>query len=523
MPGGHDDGSGAPYSFVPGDGETVGRLLDAAAGSLSRLSDGWAAVKRAAIAIGIPEDAVVVEEAALAMGYHLRMGLGAEAAGCRLAPMTPAGEHSWPPPIANVSVDAVRLWSEAAGHVTHPVAVARLEDLLFERRDGNPMLHTTAAITAYLNVASGTQNPLDKTETLMRAWDLATRVDARDLHATCRQHIAARAQLIVDSGEHLPGLLLPLLKALARGPLAVKGTAAAADPIDVDLFLQAAMGLYPEGYLVSQVADLVRSRRPDSEVLDAVNRQEVDAYLAEANAGPALLRQTRLTDAIEVSSSPGPARRCKAGHGRATRYRPVPTRIATVHRFERGATRPGRRMALGLYPFVGVARRHSLLSSTEPPTGALETLAETERQLRSVSVFRRLMGVQLLSSSGMPSFSPTTDEEREAYEVANVARIQGENQGRFLALGLRRFAERYGIPAEEQLVEVLSQGGTADTRLAGSLRGHSVTGGAKTTKHRHMSLSRWWRPQPGPSSGSSMRASTACNRRTSPGAIPDCG
>ena len=79
------------------------------------------------------------------------------------------------------------------------------------------------------------------------------------------------------------------------------------------------------------------------------------------------------------------------------------------------------------------------------------------------------MGVQLLSSSGMPLFSPTTDEERDAYEVANVARIQAENQGRFLAIGLRRFAERYGIPAEEQLVVVLSHGGTADTRLAGSL------------------------------------------------------
>ena len=305
MPEGNDDGDGASYSFVPGEGETVGRLLDAAAESMSRLSSGWSAVKRAAIAIGIPEDAGVVEEAALAMGYQLRMGLGTEAAGCRLAPTTPAGEHSWPPPIANVSVDTVRLWSEAAGHVTHPAAVARLEDLLFERRDRNAMVHATAAITAYLDVASIAQSPLDKTEALMRAWDLATRVDARDLHATCRQRIVARAQLIVDSGEHLPGLLFPLLKALARGPLAVKGTAAVSDPIDVDLLLQTAMGLYPEGYLVSQVADMVRSRHPDPEVLDVVNRQEVDAYLAEAKAGPALLRQTRLTDAIEVARRRG--------------------------------------------------------------------------------------------------------------------------------------------------------------------------------------------------------------------------
>ena len=94
--------------------------------------------KRAAVARGMPDDVAIVEEAAWIMGYHVRMGLGSEAAVMPVVPMTPAGEHSWPPPIANVTAVVVRLWSDAAGHVTHRLLSLEMHGLLFERRDGNP-------------------------------------------------------------------------------------------------------------------------------------------------------------------------------------------------------------------------------------------------------------------------------------------------------------------------------------------------------------------------------------------------
>jgi Domain of unknown function (DUF4209) len=111
---------------------------------------------------------------------------------------------------------------------------------------------------------------------------------------------------------------------------------------------------------------------------------------------------------------------------------------------------------------------HYLLS-TDPPTGPLPRLRDIERELRAASVFTWTIGVQLLSQDGLPSFSPTTNEERDAYELAKVARTHAENNGRILAVGLRRFAEYYGIPSEEDLTEVLSFDGSADMRLVSSL------------------------------------------------------
>ena len=139
----------------------------------SRLTDGWSEVKRAAVAAGIANDNALAQETALVMGYHLRMALGSEVAACRLGPATPADEHSWPPTIENVSADVVRLWSDAADHVTKTCSIARIHDLLFERREGNSWVHAQAAILAYLDFAATAHSELDRTEVLMRAWDSA--------------------------------------------------------------------------------------------------------------------------------------------------------------------------------------------------------------------------------------------------------------------------------------------------------------------------------------------------------------
>jgi hypothetical protein len=50
-----------------------------------------------------------------------------------------------------------------------------------------------------------------------------------------------------------------------------------------------------------------------------------------------------------------------------------------------------------------------------------------------------------------------------------VAQIRAENYGRLLAEGLTRFADRYGIPTEDNLVTYLLNRGARDPALARSL------------------------------------------------------
>ena len=106
----------------------------------------------------MPDDVAIVEEAALIMGYHVRMGLGSEAAGCRLAPMTPAGEHSWPPPIANVTAVVVRLWSDAAGHVTHRLLSLGRTACSSSVGTVTPKVHPTRAVSSVRRPADGLED-----------------------------------------------------------------------------------------------------------------------------------------------------------------------------------------------------------------------------------------------------------------------------------------------------------------------------------------------------------------------------
>jgi hypothetical protein len=417
-PAGHDEPAGigqpapAPYRFQPGDGQVAGGLIEAAVVALTRLTDGWAAVKRAALAAGMPTDHALVEEAALIMGYHLRMSLGSEDPACHLAPMTAAGEHSWPRPIDSASTDVVDLWVNAAEYVSHPWAVARLQDLLFERKEGNRWVRARAAVTAYLDFAAGAPSELEKTEVLIRAWDLSRRVGDVDLHSRCQHQMAERARALMGTGCTLAGLLLPLLRALARGPLPEKGVLPVTETIDIESLLQEALGLFEDGYQVSHVAEIIRGRRPDAETVDAVNRKEVEAYLAQSESGPQLLRQTRLVEAIDIARRRG--LHDMADKATAALQRIDPESLG-MQRFSSSVPLPPGPVEEWLLGFVRSSDWRDgirYLLATDPPTGLLSTLRDIEKRVRPASVPARLGGVQVLSSGGLPSFRPVSDEER---------------------------------------------------------------------------------------------------------------
>ena len=69
----------------------------------------------------------------------------------------------------------------------------------------------------------------------------------------------------------------------------------------------------------------------------------------------------------------------------------------------------------------------------------------------------------------MPRWTAVTDEEREADRLAEHAGQVASNRGRQLAEGLDRFAKRYGVPKESDLLRALSRDGQADQTLAASI------------------------------------------------------
>ena len=70
-----------------------------------------------------------------------------------------------------------------------------------------------------------------------------------------------------------------------------------------------------------------------------------------------------------------------------------------------------------------------------------------------------LISRTILSADGLPRSTAKSAEDRQAERFATCARIRAENQGRILAEGLQRMADRYGTPAESELAVFLSRSG----------------------------------------------------------------
>jgi hypothetical protein len=102
-----------------------------------------------------------------------------------------------------------------------------------------------------------------------------------------------------------------------------------------------------------------------------------------------------------------------------------------------------------------------------PPTGEVERLREFERDTRSG--LRRLLPATVLGGDGLPRATANKEADRAAHEMSFVARINAEHLGRMMAEGLRRIADYYGVPTEDDLVGLFMGMGGRDVRLARSL------------------------------------------------------
>jgi hypothetical protein len=101
------------------------------------------------------------------------------------APMVEWDGHQFPPPIGEVDEEALTTWAEVADRSDAPVIVARLSDLLWERRFGErPDQRARAAIDAYAAMRDS-QEPIVAADALVRALELARALrdeaDGRDL------------------------------------------------------------------------------------------------------------------------------------------------------------------------------------------------------------------------------------------------------------------------------------------------------------------------------------------------------
>lgn len=449
-----------PYVFDASQVSEAVALLDAACVDLQH---GYATATRLIELAGARGlgDSPLMWELVHAVGHDLQRELGGRP-GCSLGRDIDEGLLRWPRPIANAPADALQLWETAAGTATAPAAIARLEDLLFERRVGNGLQRARRAATSYLAaVDAAAEFGMDEVDALLRAWTLARSVKEGAVDADVRHRMAQiSAAVMKEAPGARPGVVLPLLQALAQGPVIDP------DPHDVDGLLTRAASVFRKGYLAEQIAADRRGRAAgDPVLLEQIARDEVAGYFAEADDSPnAAVRMHHLNAAARVAKDRGLTDVAREASVQMQRIRPSELGMQHI-RVESNLPRYVPESYIARFTH-GSSWRDGLayFFASDVPSGALD-------QVRSIGSNSRgtlasLFPTTLFGAGGLPRVTAAAEE---AHGMSQAASMCARFYGQMFAIGLDRVVDRYGVPPFDELVDAIVGHGCRDPQLARGL------------------------------------------------------
>lgn len=400
-----------------------------------------------------------------AAGHRLHRATGAKP-GCELGQRDLDRNLRWPRPVAQTPQDALRLWQEMAISTSSQAAIARFEDLLFVKRQGNGLDRVRRSTAAYLAALDMTETTDMQTVTvLLRVWSLARAVGEPDLDEEVRRRMADIAnEVMASSPGERPGVSIPVLEALAVGPIRDTG-----DPHDIDGILARAAAIHSRGYLATQIAAIRRGRAGgDRATLLQIAHDELAAYFADADSAtePAV-RMFRLKDAATVATH----------RGLPDLARRATSLMQKIKRSDLGLQQI--QIDLSLRPFVaesyfapftqGESWHYGLayFFTTGPPTGPIDQIREIGNS--SEGVLSSLFPTTILGPDGLPRASTQSEEDVLAQRMNQAASISAQRSGPMLAEGLNRMSEVYGVPSVDDLTSVIVAQGCRDPLLGRGL------------------------------------------------------
>lgn len=450
----------APYAFDASHVGDATALLDAACQDLDH---GYTTATRLIELAGTAGvgDSPLMWELVHAVGHDLQREAEGRP-GCRLGRDVDEDLLRWPRAVASAPRDALQLWEACAGSVSAPAAIARLEDLLFERRVGNGLQRARRAALSYLAAIDEADDfGMAEVDALLRAWTLARSVKERAVDAEVRARMALIAtEVMADSPGTDPGVVLPLLSALAQGPVSPP------DPHDVDGLLTRAAAVFRKGYLGEQIAsDRRRRAGGDPALLDQIARDEVACFLSEADdAANGAVRMHHLNAAARVATDRGLTDLAREAAARMQRIKPS----------ELGMQRIRVESRLPMYVPESYVARFTHGSSwrdglayffvTDVPSGGIDQVRSMGSSSRGT--LASLFPTTLFGSGGMPRVSAADDE---AHGMSQAASMCAQFYGRMFAIGLDHIVQRYGAPSLDELKEAIVDWGCRDPQMARGL------------------------------------------------------
>jgi hypothetical protein len=357
-----------------------------------------------------------------------------------------ADGEQWPPPLSALPDGCLALVATIAASATDPMVVARISDVLWERRVEGAHLFARQAATAYLRFGdrpARTHLDMIRIQMADRALEIASRLNDEPL---LRESAGV---LLTVAGESIEGDD-PAIGPVARASRALMRLPASMLPrVELDAILVRAIDVL--GADASAVESLLGYRielAADTDARHLLEREQIDRLVTAAESAPhVFLRHAHLERANELLHRRNGSREERQRIARLIEEAPV-----NSEDFERVSAElelPAGEIEDLVAPAAALPSWQEALDwfgAPGPATGnPADNLAQVEQQRREYPV-QFLFGTVLYGPGGVPLLHAQTEEERLRYAVAMNESFALQMSGEIYRRALDQLVARADFP-----------------------------------------------------------------------------
>lgn len=444
----HEGNPNAKLTIVAGVEGSDATAIDELRAALTD-ADGWLAVETRLRESASDEDARKrVRPFVFAFGYMLLHDEERRAEEGPFGPIITTDQGQFPPAVADIDPADVEMWRRAADEIDAPIAVSRLRDLLWIRREAErPDRDARAAADAYIEL---TRNPswhaIERVDCLTRALELTRAISDAERQAAVVERAVELVREDLADEEGGPGVSLGLITPLAKLD---------EPPPELDDLINAAADRYgTDPFIADAIVDLQASRAPESE--EDLRREQVEKWRRVAAEADGMLRAIHLQRALEVAKGHRLSDLVDEIRVELQELKPEDFDLKSVSAEVEVPLEEIRRLIQSVVGDDSAAEALRRFGSHGPPGGTPEDEDERISELREAAPTQFLFPqVVLASDESTTLFVANTDESYQRWARAQ----QRANYARFWSLFagdiLDEIQQRYE-PSRDELTELFT-------------------------------------------------------------------
>ncbi len=359
------------------------------------------------------------------------------------------GGQVFPAPLKDIDKDTLALWADYAEAVKEfPLAVSRLNDLLWVRReDERPVDRARAAFDGYLALAEMASG-MELVDSLQRAVEIAAEIgdEARMDTAVTKALEVSRSE-IEDASERRPGIPMNLIESIVD-------LGSDHESAELHKLLDAAAERYgDEPYIAESISEL-KLKLSAPEEREELQRQQVVRWREEAKKGDAILRHSRLQQALGLARTYGFTEvveevllEMQAIKPEDFDLKPITAKVEL----------PRKEIEAHVQSYVGDSEswREALwrFGSDGPPSGDAEENAKLTKEIAEKYPIQRLFTTQIMGPHGSLTAAAGSEDEHDRVDRAKYESMQ---IGIWAPIGLEILdatKEAFGVPDRDELTE----------------------------------------------------------------------